>query len=82
MYCKALSSVGTEQYAAMLVVAPIIDWQIVTAAAAIQHMDVSTATQGNQEKAMQELAGWLQNCTPSRSLGSCIPEIVIVYLVD
>ena len=81
MCCKALSRAGTEQYAAMPIVTPRTYWQGLKAGSAIQHMGVSTAAQGNRDKAMQELAEWLQKSVPSKGLGSCILKDIIVYLV-
>lgn len=59
MCCKALSSIGTETVCCNPVVTPMMYWQGLKAGAAIQHIGASTTTQGNRDKAMQELAEWL-----------------------
>ena len=50
-------------------------------AAAIQNLGVKAATQNSRDKAMAELLTWLQKSAPGRTLETCLPENIVVYLV-
>ena len=45
-------------------------------------MGVTAATQRHRDKALLELSAWLQKSGPNMGLQNCIPEDILVYLVN
>ena len=57
-------------------------WSELQSEAAIQRMGVTAATQKSRHKAMLELSAWLHTSGPNRGLHNCIPEDILVYLMN
>lgn len=49
--------------------------------AQLQRKAVTTATQQNRDKALQEFSTWLASRVKCRNLESCLPEDFVVYLI-
>lgn len=80
--CKALRADATHSFMGMPAASPTAYLSGLQSGAAIQRMSVTASTQTCRDKAMSEFSAWLQTSGPNRGLYNCIPEDILVYLVN